>query len=405
MFSEKDVVTAALRRSITGDVNGLNWWHHQHLALNTSVRAALRDRGVEALPVILAELQQMIDKNVWHAVYSADLSEAERLAIIRSSMFLKDKYLASGEFDKYKARLVAGGDQQDKDLYEDISSPTAMTTSVLTVAAIAAAEFRRVMTIDIGGAYLNAKMRGGIKVHMRLDKIMSMLLCQLDGSYKPFLRKDGTLIVELDRALYGCLEAAKLWYDDLREKLLGWEFNENLYDVCVFNRTVDDVQITVVLHVDDLLITSLSQNLMDQFESYLRSVYPEIKMTSGLVIDYLGMTFDFSKPGQVNITMDNCVTDILVSSGVTTAKATPATSSLFETRDAPKATAAASAFFHTHVAKIQYLAKRVRPECLTAVSFLSTRVQCCDTDDLAKLDRLLGYIYGTRNRGIVLEST
>jgi exosome complex RNA-binding protein Rrp4 len=55
------------------------------------------------------------------------------------------------------------------------------------------------------------------------------------------------------------------------------------------------------------------------------------------------------------------------------------------------------------VAKIQYLAKRVRPECLTAVSFLSTRVQCCDTDDLAKLDRLLGYIYGTRNRGIVLS--
>ena len=36
-------------------------------------------------------------------------------------------------------------------------------------------------------------------------------------------------------------------------------------------------------------------------------------------------------------------------------------------------------WFHTHVAKILYLAKRVKPECLTAVAFLSTRVTKSDT--------------------------
>jgi hypothetical protein len=35
-------------------------------------------------------------------------------------MFLKEKYLASGEFEKLKTRLVAGGDQQDKDMYDDL---------------------------------------------------------------------------------------------------------------------------------------------------------------------------------------------------------------------------------------------------------------------------------------------
>jgi hypothetical protein len=48
-------------------------------------------------------------------------------------------------------------------------------------------------------------------------------------------------------------------------------------------------------------------------------------------------------------------------------------------------------WFHTHVAKLLYLAKRVRPEMLTAISFLTTRVQACDQDDLAKLRRALGY--------------
>lgn len=43
--------------------------------------------------------------------------------VIRSSMFLTEKFTASGEFDKLKARLVAGGDGQDKTLYDNLSSP------------------------------------------------------------------------------------------------------------------------------------------------------------------------------------------------------------------------------------------------------------------------------------------
>ena len=69
-------------------------------------------------------------------------------------------------------------------------------------------------------------------------------------------------------------------------------------------------------------------------------------------------------------------------------------------RDAPEAKAK---WFHTHVAKILYLAKRVRPECLTAVAFLSTRVAAPDIGDLARLRRLLGYIRLIRTRGIMLR--
>ena len=73
-------------------------------------------------------------------------------------MFLKDKYLASGAFDRFKARLVEGGDMQDNSLYDDLSSPTTTTSSVLSVAAIAAKEGRKVVTVDIVGAFLNANM-------------------------------------------------------------------------------------------------------------------------------------------------------------------------------------------------------------------------------------------------------
>jgi hypothetical protein len=95
------------------------------------------------LTIPVKKLSQMIDKRVWRPVYVHRLSAQDRGRIIRSQMFLKEKYLPSGQFEKLKARLVAGGNEQDKGLYEDLSSPTVSTSAVLTVLAVAAHENRR----------------------------------------------------------------------------------------------------------------------------------------------------------------------------------------------------------------------------------------------------------------------
>ena len=111
---------------------------------------------------------------------------------------------------------MAGGNQQDKGLYENLSSPTAATTSLLTTASIAAAENRFVMIVDIGGAFLNASMHPtGVIVHMRLSALMASILVKIDPSYTNFLESDGTLVVKLDKALDGCVEAAALWFEDI----------------------------------------------------------------------------------------------------------------------------------------------------------------------------------------------
>ena len=329
----------------------------------------------------------------------------QRKAIISSSMFLKDKYHASGVFDKFKARLVAGGHQQDKSLYENLSSPTAALTSVFTTATIAASEGRQHIVVDIGGAFLNADMAPtGIDVHMRLNKIMTDMLIDIDETNRRFVDKDGSMVVRLDKALYGCVEASNLWYNDLRGKLTSNGFLPNPYDNCVFNKVgASGYQMTVVVHVNDLLVTYVSESDIETFCRYLKKVYPETKETRGAVVDYIGMTFDFATVGEVKVTTDNCVNDILQDCGVTDVRATPATATLFDVRDAPKASEHERKYFHTYVFKMLYVAKRVKPGCLTAVAFLSTRVTVCDLDDMAKLRRLLGYDLGTRERGIVFR--
>ena len=45
----------------------------------------------------------------------------------------------------------------------------------------------------------------------QLDKVMTTLLVKLDPSFQSFVEDNGT-----DKALYGCVEAAALWYNDLR---------------------------------------------------------------------------------------------------------------------------------------------------------------------------------------------
>ena len=233
--------------------------------------------------------------------------------------------------------------------------------------------------MDIGGAYLNADMSTGIIVYMRLDPTMTALLCQIAPKYLPFVEHNGTCVVKLDKALYGCVESAKLWFDHLKSTLIRDSFSQNQHDICAFNKVDNNgAQCTVVLHVDDLLITSVNDSTLDSVIAHLEATYKETRVSRGLTISYTG-TFNFSGEGEMRITMEGYVTDLLAGCGVTGHAVTPATETLFDTRvDVELTNKEDKIWFHKYVAKLLYLCKRVRPECLAAVAFLATRVTKSD---------------------------
>jgi len=59
-------------------------------------------------------------------------------------------------------------------------------------------------------------------------------------------------------------------------------------------------------------------------------------------------------------------------------------------------------YFHSTVAKLLFMAKRARPDLLTVVSFLCTRVQGATQQDMGKLERVLGYVKVTQEQAMVL---
>ena len=277
-------------------------------------------------------------------------------------MFLKEKYLSTGEFEKLKARIVAGGDQQDKSLYEDIGSPTVATAAVFMTAAIAAREKRHVATIDIGGAYLNADM-GHHNVYMMLDPFISAILKRIDAKYEEFVNDDGTIIVKLNKALYGCVQSAKLWHDHLSGALIEMGFARNPLDKCVFNKVIDGKQCTICLHVDDLLVTCELEEILESVFGQLRERYKDVKINRGPKVSYLGMTLDFSVTGKAKCTMEGYIQDLLRLCEVQGSATSPAAENLFDVSESsPPLAPALRERFHSLVAKLLYLAKRVRPD-------------------------------------------
>ena len=372
---------------------------------NISVKEALRSMGAEARKVIVQELKQMIDKAVWVPVMGSQLTSAQRSAVIRSSMFIKKKNHPDGTFQKLKARLVAGGDQQNKDLYESLSSPTVSTSSVFTMLGVSAHEGRHVAVLDVSGAFLNAEMTLGVPVHMKLDRTMSEFIVGIDKSYSKYVDAGGGIVVLLKKALYGCVESAGLWYENLRYTLSCMGYKRNDYDQCVFNRVgTDGHQCTATVHVDDLLIMSKSRVTINELVEGLRRRYGAITLDRGPLINYLGMSIDLSVSGQAGITMPGYADEIVKVSGVEGTAKSPATDGLFEVRvDSPRVCEGTRVWYHKIVAMILYLAKRTKPECLTAVAFLTTRVDRCTLDDVEKLMRLVKYINLTRLGGVMLR--
>ena len=68
--------------------------------------------------------------------------------------------------------------------------------------------------MDVEKAFLESDMPSEVLV--RLSPILAKLLCQRDPRFRQFLDERGSMIVKLNKALYGCVESARLWYNTFR---------------------------------------------------------------------------------------------------------------------------------------------------------------------------------------------
>jgi len=392
--------------------------------LKISVKKALDTYGQDAADAIGKEVSQLHEKGVWRPIKHEDLPKSLLKKVIRSHMFIKAKYKPDGTFDKLKARLVAGGDMQDRSIYDEseISSPTVSVTAVNAIAAIAAAEGRKVVTADVTGAYLHAQINR--KVYMRVKPEITQILAQKYPMYVEYIWPDGTLVLLLQMAMYGCVESSKLWYENITGLLAKHDFKINLTEPCVWNKEYrgdkagntdgEAIQLTVCIYVDDLMITCKDGGKIEQLLEVLRNTYGGITASYGAVHNYLGMVYNFETAGMVRISMEHFISDMFdhlpdidaINAAAEATATTPAANDLFKIEErSSDLSAEHKAAFHSLAAKLLYLGKRVRPDILTAVSAVTSRVQSPNADDMKKLARLIKYLKTTSDLGLRLKAS
>jgi hypothetical protein len=388
------------RRAVRVDYKRLNATGHVVHKLGYVVNVVkLREKhGDKVDEAIKEELTQIVNLKVFQMIHRRDIPAEHQKSILRSFLLLSEKHTAAGDFDRVKGRLVANGAQQVDVMWEDTSSPTASTSTLFMVCAIAAKRAYNVATADVKNAYLHARLPESTRIYMKLSDKVTHVLVSNWPEYKTFLDSNNGMYVRLRGALYGCKEAALMWYLTISKELMGLGFQVCSVDKCLFIDLANEV--FVVLYVDDLFVSAKNNSDINRVFTALENKFGRMKQKLGNQQEYLGMVLIFNEH-KCKLDMTAYVRDV-VEDWIYLVKrhiSLPAGQDLFLcTEGAISLDDKQAKVFHSVVAKLLYLAKRGRPDLMLAVAFLATRVTCATNEDFNKLSKLIKYMEATKER-------
>ena len=245
-----------------------------------SLKKGLKKFEGRAEEAVEKELNQFHDLRCFDPVDPSTLTRQDRVEALSSLMFLKEK--RTGEI---KARgCVNGSKQREYIKKEDATSPTVSLESLFIIASINAFENRKVATFDIPGAFLHTETDED--VIMALEGPLAELMVKVDPKiYRKHIttNKKGKalLYVKMNKAVYGMLRSAMLFYKKLRADLEDYGFVVNPYDPCVANMTVKGSQMTVVWHVDDLKVSHADDFEITKLGQFLSGTYNGLSVRRG----------------------------------------------------------------------------------------------------------------------------
>jgi hypothetical protein len=206
------------------------------------------------------------------------------------------------------------------------------------------------------------------------------LFCEIDPTLAQYVmieKGKKVLYVQLDKALYVCVESALLWYELYSNTLKDMGFQLNPYNLCVTNVNIEGKQCTILWYVDDNKISHVDPKVIDKVIKKIESKFGKMSQTRGDKHDFLGMNIHFKK-NKIKISMKKHILKAIktFNDDITRNAATPATSYLFQVRDSPNLSKARADDFHSVTVALLFISRTCRLDIQTVLGFLTTRVFC-----------------------------
>lgn len=307
--------------------------------------------------------------------------------VVTSKWVLKRKRDENGKVVRYKARLVARGFSQVKgDSYDETFAPTTGLTTTRLILILA--QLLEVITFhfDVKTAYLYGEVEHDI--YMAPPK-------GIDGT-------DGTLW-KLLKSIYGLKQAGFVWNRLLDELLCKYGFERSECEPCLYVLYKGNNFIIMNIHVDDMGGITTDKEMVKDLEFYL-SKHVEIKHL-GELRHFNGIKIERNQECIALSQLPN-IMELLESNRMERCnpKATPMEQNL-KLKIAEAEEIVNQSWYRTNIGKSLYIARCTRPDITTAVSILSRYSTGPGKEHHDAVNRLLGYLQGTKTLKLIFSGT
>jgi hypothetical protein len=211
------------------------------------------------------------------------------------------------------------------------------------------------------------------------------------------------VFVKLIKAIYGLKQAGKLWNDLITTALIDFGFIQSKADACVFTKRSEDEETNIVLHVDDLLVTTnnsiyakqLHQHLSDKFGTV--NDVTESQTHLGILIDKLSDgCLKLSQPGYIDHICDILDIEFNLESNIFT----PLPISIDLNPISPPISITE---YRKILGLLNHIAIHTRPDILYGVSFLATYTAKPTEYHLQIAHRIIKYLINTKTLGLTFS--
>ncbi|GJS75643.1 ribonuclease H-like domain-containing protein [Tanacetum coccineum] len=176
---------------------------------------------------------------------------------IGTKWIYKIKFRSSGEIDRYKARLVALGFGQKEGIdYEETFSPVVKMVTVRCLLNIVVSISWPVFKLDVNNAFLYGDF----------EEVGYM---KPPEGYFPSDNK----VCRLKRSLYGLKQAPRQWNAKLTSTLIQNGFSQSKSDYSLYTKSDKGVFLTLLVYVDDIIITGNNVSEIEKFKFFLKSKF------------------------------------------------------------------------------------------------------------------------------------
>lgn len=351
---------------------------------------------VEEVPKSYEEIKGRDDRKYWENAMKREINSIDKNGtwsvadtqpkgkVFDTRWVYTYKTLENKIEDKYKARLVVRGFAQ-KNSSSDMYSPVARMTTIRTILAVGNQKSYYFQQLDVCNAFLNGDLEEDVYIYAP------------EGvGFEP------NTILKLKKSLYGLQQSSKCWNKKINETLKNLKFLRSEHDVCLYYRNGEFGRIFLLLYVDDIILCGPYLNELNEIKHTLMKVFS--MKDKGELKNFLGLEIDYDrKRGIMKLNQSRYTERILRRFNFDNCKKSevpidPKLKLQFE-----EGVHITEKPYRELIGCLMYLMIGTRPDICFAVNYFSRFQEKPSDQAWNQLKRILRYLRGTTNHGLVYK--